>query len=142
MSLQTTRKCDLFVEEYFLKMRSTTDQLSSVGQVVTDDDLLMYILASFGVEYESLVINFMQRSDSPSLQEVQLAFQAYEQRLAQQSYGVLDPSVNVAYYGGGRGSIGRGFGLCSWWIFQIFQTNHMSVVWKDMASGLKVFQTL
>lgn len=67
MALQMTRKGSLSIEKYFLKMRGIADQLSAVGQVVTDKDLQMYILAGFGVEYEALMVNFMQRTDFPSL---------------------------------------------------------------------------
>lgn len=43
---------------------------------------------------------------------MQLAFQAYELRIAQQMnhYSVADPSVNTAFYGGARGALGRGAG--------------------------------
>lgn len=99
MALQTTRKGSLSIEEYFLKMRGFTDQLSVVGQVVSNEDLQMYILAGFGIEYEALV-NFMQRSDVTFLQEMQLAFQAYELRLAQHvnQFAVVDPRANAAFY--------------------------------------------
>lgn len=92
-------------------MRGFADQLSAVGQIITDEDLQMYILAGFGLEYEALVVNFMQRTDSLSLQEMQLAFQAYELRIAQQvkNFSLTDPSANAAFYGGARGAVGRGF---------------------------------
>lgn len=67
MALQTIRKWSLSIKEYFLKMRSYADQLPTIGQIVTDEDLQMYILAGFSLEYEALVVNFMQRIDSPSL---------------------------------------------------------------------------
>lgn len=112
MALQSTRKGNSSIEEYFLKMRGFANQLSAIGQVITDEDLQMYILAGFGMEYEALVVNFMQRPDSPSLQEMQLAFQAYELRLSQQinHYSITEPSANAAFYGGARGSLGRGSG--------------------------------
>lgn len=112
MALQTTKKGAMTIEEYFLKMRSLTDHLSAVGQIVTDEDLQMYILAGFGIDYEALVVNFMQRTDSPSLQEMQLAFQSYELRIAQQlsQFSGVDPSAHAAFYGGARGTFGRGSG--------------------------------
>lgn len=45
MTLQTTKKGLLSIEEYFLKMRGFADQLSAIGQIITDEDLMMYILA-------------------------------------------------------------------------------------------------
>lgn len=94
-------------------MRSIADQLWVIGQIITDEDLQMYILAGVSIEYEALVVNFMQLSDAPSLQEMQNVFQAYELHLSQHisQYSVMDPSANAAFYGGARGAIGRGSGV-------------------------------
>lgn len=90
-------------------MHSIADQLSAIGQVISNEDLQMYILVGFGIEYEALVVNFMQWTDFPSLQEMQNAFQAYELRLSQQisQYSVMYPSANAAFYGGARSAFGR-----------------------------------
>lgn len=66
-----------------MKMRGIVDQLAAIGKPLGDDELIMHTMAGFGPEYEVLVVNTVHRTDSPNLQEIQLAFQAYEVRLAQ-----------------------------------------------------------
>ncbi|XP_057803046.1 uncharacterized protein LOC131018337 [Salvia miltiorrhiza] len=96
--LQTTKKGAMSVEEFFLKMRSYADQLSAVGQIINDDELIMYILSGLGPEYEALVVNIMHRSDNQNLQEIQYSFQAYELRLQQQNVSSgFELAAHVAY---------------------------------------------
>ncbi|KAK6137336.1 hypothetical protein DH2020_028917 [Rehmannia glutinosa] len=38
--LQTLKKCDMSIDDYILKMRSFADDLNSVGQHITDEELL------------------------------------------------------------------------------------------------------
>ena len=73
LMLQTLKKGSMTVEEYILKMRSLADNLNSVGQLITDEDLILYILGGFGPEYESIVVNLTSRNDALTLQEVQFA---------------------------------------------------------------------
>lgn len=53
-----------------LKMCEIVSTLSAIGQQITDDDLLLYIL--FGglcVEYDAVVVNLIGRKEIMSLQE-------------------------------------------------------------------------
>ncbi|KAK6118844.1 hypothetical protein DH2020_047411 [Rehmannia glutinosa] len=98
LMLQTTKKGDLSIEEYVLKMRGLADSLLAAEQVVSDDDLILYILAGLGSEYESVVVNLTNRNDSLTLQEVQFSLQSHEMRLthlASVSSPGLSPSVNM-----------------------------------------------
>ena len=61
------------MEEYILKMRGLANNLNSIGQVITDEDSFLYILAGFGPKYESIVVNLTSRNDCLTLQEVQFA---------------------------------------------------------------------
>lgn len=70
----------------------------------------MRILASFGPDYESIVVNLTTRTDSMNIQEVQFAIQSHEIRL-QQQYLVADPSDHIAYHCGGKMNYGRGSGF-------------------------------
>ncbi|KAH6790748.1 hypothetical protein C2S51_005754 [Perilla frutescens var. frutescens] len=67
--LQTTRKDNMSVDDYFLKMRSFADLLAGAGHPIADDELILYILAGFGPEYEAIVVNLTHRSDPVTLQE-------------------------------------------------------------------------
>lgn len=89
-----------------MKMRGTADQLAAIGKLLDDDELVMHIMAGFGPECETLVVNTIHQSDSPNLQDIQLAFQTYEVRIAQQHSSYLEHSANIAYCGRGSGFIG------------------------------------
>lgn len=58
--LQNTKKGNLSVEDYFMKMCGIADQLASIGNPLDDVELMMHIMEGFGPEYESLVVNTMQ----------------------------------------------------------------------------------
>lgn len=112
--LQSTKKGNLSVEDYFMKMCGIDDQLAAIGKPLDDDELLMHIMEGFGPEYESLVVNTMQRNDAHDLQEIQLAFQAYEIRLAQQHSALIENFTNVAYQGHPQSfplGFGAGYGV-------------------------------
>lgn len=51
LQLQTTKKGDLSVDEYIMKMRGFADLLAAAGKTISDDDLALQILAGFGTEY-------------------------------------------------------------------------------------------
>lgn len=103
VQLQSTKKENISVEDYFMKMRSIADQLAAIGKPLDDDELIMHLMAGFGPEYEALVVHTMHRKDAPDLQEIQLVFQAYGVRLAQQHTALFEHSAQLAYRGrGGR----------------------------------------
>ncbi|KAH6764971.1 hypothetical protein C2S52_013978 [Perilla frutescens var. hirtella] len=111
LQLQTTKKGELSIDEYFLKMRGFADSLAAVGKPVEDEDLIMHILGGFGSEYDAVVVNLTNRADSLTLPKVQYALQAHEARL-QSQMAMLVPSANLAQFPSGRGftegSFGRG----------------------------------
>ncbi|KAK6153660.1 hypothetical protein DH2020_013299 [Rehmannia glutinosa] len=115
--LLNTKKSDLSIEEYVLKMRGIVDNLLAAGQDISDDDLIMYILSGFGAEFGSVVVNLYARSDSLTLNGVQYALQSHEMRLQQLSSQspmvseVDHPSAQCAAKGSGNPqSRGGGFG--------------------------------
>ncbi|KAK6130602.1 hypothetical protein DH2020_035648 [Rehmannia glutinosa] len=81
--LQTTKKGDLSIEEYVLKMNSIASDIQSAGQSVPDDDLVLHILSGLGPEFESVIVNLTSQIDKLSLSEVQFALQTHEMRLKQ-----------------------------------------------------------
>ena len=52
-------------------MRGIVDTLASTGQLISDDELLPYVLGGLGSEYDPVAINLTSRHDSISLQEAQ-----------------------------------------------------------------------
>ena len=78
--LQTTKKGSLTIEDYILKMKSLAHEFMSVGQVIPDYEIVLYILGGLGPEYESVVVNLTSK-DSLTLPEAQFMLQAHELRL-------------------------------------------------------------
>ncbi|XP_031273839.1 uncharacterized protein LOC116132327 [Pistacia vera] len=83
--LQTTQKGSMNVSEFVKKMKSFAENLSGSGQVISDEDLLQYVLDGLGPEFDAVVVNLTSRIeskfDSVSLQEAQFLLQKYEMRL-------------------------------------------------------------
>ena len=78
--LQTTKKGTMSIEDYVLKMKSFAHELMSAGQLIPDDELVLYILGGLGPEYESVTVNLTSK-DSVTLVEAQYMLQAHELRL-------------------------------------------------------------
>ncbi|KAL2527970.1 Uncharacterized protein Fot_20571 [Forsythia ovata] len=55
--LQTTKKGNSSISEYFLKMKEVVDTISSTCHIISDEDLLMYIMNGLGFEYNDVVVN-------------------------------------------------------------------------------------
>ena len=66
------------IHDYFLKIRGIADTLASTGQIISDDELLLYVLGGLRSEYDPVVINLTSRQDSMSLQEAQFLLQSHE----------------------------------------------------------------
>ena len=50
------KKGSLTIHDYFLKIRGIADTLSSIGQSISDDELLLYVLGGLGSEYDPMVV--------------------------------------------------------------------------------------
>ena len=74
--LQTTKKGTMSIEDYVLKMKSFAHELMSAGQLIPDDELVIYILGGLSTEYESVTVNLTFK-DSVT----QYTLQAHELRL-------------------------------------------------------------
>ncbi|XP_031282072.1 uncharacterized protein LOC116140601 [Pistacia vera] len=73
--LQSTRKDNLNIHDYFMRMKGFAKVLSSSGITVTDEELLNYILDGLTSEYDAAVVNITTRLESRldplSVQEAQ-----------------------------------------------------------------------
>lgn len=67
LQLQTTKKTDLSVDDYIMKMRGFADALIAAGHNISDDDLALQILVGLGMEYDAVVVNFTNIPDSLNL---------------------------------------------------------------------------
>ena len=91
--LQTTKKGSLFIEDYFLKMKTIAQDLMSAGQSVSDDELVLYILGGLGSEFDSVVVNLTSKN-SVTLPEAQFLLQTQELRLETLN---TNPIVDVSH---------------------------------------------
>lgn len=49
LQLQTTKKVNLSIDDYIMKMRGLADSLAAASHTISDDDLALQILAGFGI---------------------------------------------------------------------------------------------
>ena len=55
------------IHDYFLKIRGIADTLASTRQIISDDELLLYMLSGLGSEYDPVVVNLTSRHDYVSI---------------------------------------------------------------------------
>lgn len=55
------------MHDYILKMEAVADGLSATGQMISDEDLILYILGGLSQEYGFVVVNLTSRCDELSL---------------------------------------------------------------------------
>lgn len=81
-------------------MRGIADSLNVAGQVISDEDLVLYILGRFGSEFVPVAVNPTSRQDALSLSEAQFILQCFEMRLealaTTSTVDLFNASVNVA----------------------------------------------
>ena len=62
--LQSTQKGNLSVSEFVKKMKNIAENLSTSGQVITDEELLQYVLDGLRPEFDAVVVNLTSRIES------------------------------------------------------------------------------
>ncbi|XP_031280161.1 uncharacterized protein LOC116138588 [Pistacia vera] len=96
--LQTTQKGNLSISEYVKKMKSKSiaESLSVSGLVITNEDVLQYVLHGLGLEFDAVVVNLTSQRESKfdivTLQEAQFLLQKYELRL--EKFNFIDLSTS------------------------------------------------
>lgn len=97
--LQSVEKGSISINDYILKMRSIADNLTAAGHVISDEDLILYILRGLGSKYDPVVVNLTSRYEAISLSEVQFLLPSFEMRLeslsATANIDLIQSSVNV-----------------------------------------------
>lgn len=100
--LQNTKNNDLSIHAYFVKMKSFVESLSATGVVVTDEELLNYIIDGLESEFDVAVVNITTRLESKldliSVQEVQIILQKFELRLEKANV-MMNFVVNTEFHG-------------------------------------------
>ncbi|KAL5837905.1 hypothetical protein ACOSQ3_015074 [Xanthoceras sorbifolium] len=96
--MQSLKKGSVSISDYIMKIKSLADNLTTVGQLMTDQDVIMHVLHSLGLEYDSVIMIVTARQDSIPLSEVQYLLLTQEQRLKQiRSTATIDISNASAH---------------------------------------------
>ncbi|KAK1650639.1 hypothetical protein QYE76_068444 [Lolium multiflorum] len=114
--LSNLKKKDMTASEYFNRMKGFADAMASAGKPLSDEEILGYILAGLGPEYEPLVASITSRDNPVTLNNFYAYFLSAELRLEQQastgeihaSGNAVDRHRNGGQGGGQRGGDGRG----------------------------------
>ena len=108
------------IDEYLTKMKMFADNLGIDGYLITDDDLMLHVLAGLRSEYDLVVVNLTSRIVPATWQEAQALLLNQESHIDQMNATTtLDLSNASANYvsnqkvGGNNGQniSGRGKGL-------------------------------
>ncbi|KAK0577855.1 hypothetical protein LWI29_001209 [Acer saccharum] len=97
-------------------MKCIADNLSVAGNPVTEEDLVLYLLAGMGSDYDSVVVNVTARTDNLTLHEVYALLLNHESRMEQLAATTnidTQTSININYAHIGqnqKGPGGRGSG--------------------------------
>ena len=93
LQIQTSKKGGSSMMEYLLKVKSIADNLAAIGEPVSEQDQILYLLGGLGAEYISFVIYVTSRPESLSLEEIHSMLLTYENCLEQQNS--VDPSALI-----------------------------------------------
>lgn len=105
-----SRKKDMTAAAHFQKMKGLADTMASIGNPLTDEEVLGYMLAGLGSEYESLFAFVTARDDPLSLHSFYGQLISVELRYDRNtSEGEIQPSTNAAACSS-AGDHGRGRG--------------------------------
>ena len=91
-------------------MKNLADNHNQLGQTISDDELILYILGGVGPEYESVVVNLTSRQDDLNLQEVQFMLQSQDMRIeSMNALSLPDNSDLMSAHYAAHGSTRSGF---------------------------------
>lgn len=81
VQLSTLQKKELSVLDYFHKVKGLADTLASIGHPLQQEEIVSFMLAGLGSEYDSLVTSVTTRPDSTSLNDLYAHLLSFEMRL-------------------------------------------------------------
>ncbi|KAL9411198.1 hypothetical protein AB3S75_044900 [Citrus x aurantiifolia] len=119
--MNSTRKDDLKMTDYFIKMKSITDNMAVAGSALSNDDLILHVLSGLGPDYNSVAtyITGQVGTGKMNVNEAYAMLLTQEARIDQQTHMLANMDVkhnleaNFAQNRGpkrGNFSGGKGFG--------------------------------
>ena len=95
--LATARKGAKSAKDFFLSIKRMADDLALAGQPLKNEEILTYVLAGLGQEYDSFVSTITSRSDEVPLEELYSMLLLTEARINQHHDSIqVAASVNMA----------------------------------------------
>jgi hypothetical protein len=92
------KKRDMTVNVYFHKMKALADELTSIGQPLRDDELILYILAGLPKEFDALYEVVNNRTTPMQIRDLYSQLQATEHRHNSQRFEEIHyPSTHHAF---------------------------------------------
>jgi hypothetical protein len=95
--LATLKKGSSSVADYFQRFQSLTDSLATVGQPVNDFEMVAFLLAGLGPDYDPFVTSVTTRVEPLSVEEIYGHLLSHELRL-EHHHSSIDLFVTGAHY--------------------------------------------
>jgi hypothetical protein len=83
IELTTTKKRDLSVADYFHQIKGFTSELAAADAPLRDEDVIAYLLAGLGPDYDSFITSMTTKTGALTLDNVYNYFMSYEARQLQ-----------------------------------------------------------
>jgi hypothetical protein len=106
VELATTKKRDLSAADYFRKVKGLATDLAAAGAALRDDEIIAYLFAGLGSDYDPFVTSMTTKAGSLTLDEVYAHLMAFEahQLQHQAELQLHTGSSSSAYYAGRGGA--------------------------------------
>ncbi|KAH9747507.1 hypothetical protein KPL70_004741 [Citrus sinensis] len=119
--MNSTRKDDLKITDYFIKMKNIADNMAASGNALSDDDLILHILSGLGPDYNSVATYITGQVGVGKMNgnKAYAMLLTQEARIEQQTHMLANKNVkqnfeaNLAHNRGyKRGNMSGGKGFC------------------------------
>lgn len=110
VDLATTKKRDMSAADYFRKIKGYASALAAADAPLRDDEIIAYLLAGLGSDYDPFVTSITTKTEALSLDDVYAHLLAFESRQLQHN---AEMRLNVgasANFAGRGGQVPRGRG--------------------------------
>ncbi|KAJ3698372.1 hypothetical protein LUZ61_002077 [Rhynchospora tenuis] len=112
LTLQTAKKGSASCAQYLQYMQSIADRLRSVGDPISEHDLVAYTLQGLGSDFETFVTAISMRQGHTSMVELQSLLLAHEARAQASIRAMASPAAHITSFSPGQ-DMGRDMGLTS-----------------------------
>uniref|UniRef100_A0A803NL56 Reverse transcriptase Ty1/copia-type domain-containing protein n=1 Tax=Cannabis sativa TaxID=3483 RepID=A0A803NL56_CANSA len=97
MALQNLKKDRLNASAYLQKLKTLCNTLASVGDPISSQEHLTYLLNGLGLEYNAFVTPILARPVKPTIEEVHALLLSYEARLERQNAAASPSSLQANF---------------------------------------------